>query len=312
MISRRKVLQGAVAIPVVAAAASLMPVVARSQASPSKAKATDESSTWHAYLTDEELQHPLADYWFRRPAISEDVLADLRKGPIENSKALAWEDRTKLSDPGDLSVENGYSTLSDGTRFIAVRTRFPGCTAEMIDWWFKWAQKGGRETICYKIWYPGAHYAMSEMPTPGYQRRKGDKYHWGMTRFPVEDIGSGVGKLRLDFVNPREFGFDGEPEGGTILCCRVGMPDGSFKHTEFIHYVRPIQGGVEMRSRFWQLRKIEPMAGGSEVPQAVRDMFDRQKSVVGPEAGSGMAFHCATEYAQLAGFLAELYRKYGP
>ena len=309
MISRRKVLRSAVAMLALAAAATLAQD-SRSQTAPAEAGATDGSSTWHSYLTDEELQHPLADYWFRRPAISEKVLADLRKGPTDKSKALAWEDRTRLSDPGDLPVENGYCTLDDGTRFIAVRTRFPGCTAEMIDWWFKWAQQG--EAIRYKIWYPGAHYAMSEMPTPGYVRRPGDKYHWGMTRFPVEDIGSGAQKLRLDFVDPREFGFDGEPEGGTILCCRIGMADGSFKHSEFIHHVRPIEGGVEMRSRFWQLRKIEPMAGGPQVPQAVRDMVARQKLRVGPEAGAAMAFHCATEYSQLAGFLAELYRKYGP
>jgi len=55
--------------------------------------------------------------------------------------------------------------LHDESGYVAVRTRFPGCTAEMIDWWFTWAKK--EEDIRYKIWYPGAHYSMAETPTAG-------------------------------------------------------------------------------------------------------------------------------------------------
>jgi hypothetical protein len=259
-------------------------------------------SEWHAYLTDEERRHPLARYWYRTAPIADDVLTALRAGPIDPFKALAWEDRRRLSEPGDLPLENGWCHLPDGAGFVAVRTRFPGSTAAMIDWWFEWAQRD--EIIRYKIWCPGAHYSMAQEPTPGVVRRSGGKPYWGMTRYPVEDVGRGAERLRLDFHDPRDFGFDGEPEGGTILCARVGLPNGWLKHSEFIHHVRPIDGGVEMRSRFWMARRptgpLAFVAGAAPV----------KRRLLGRHAARELAFHCAQEFSQLASFLPELHAAY--
>lgn len=283
--------------------AGLSPEVAHAATPPS------DPSDWHAYLTDEERQHPLAKYWYRTAPIAEDVLQALRSGPVTKDRILHWNERTKLSDPGDLPVENGWCMLDDGSGFVAVRTKFPGCTAAMIDWWFEWAQRG--ENIRYKIWYPGAHFAMAQQPTPDAVRSPGDKAYWGMSRFPVEDVGMGVARLRLDFYNPRDFGFKNEPVGGTILCARVGFAEGWFKHSEFIHHVRPVQGGVEMRSRFWMARHPEAMAGGQGFLGALMQLDPLKKRMLKPDAAKGMAFHCAQEYSQLASFLPELYAQYG-
>ncbi len=317
-ISRRRVLQSAVSVPAITMmTAEAASVPSSAPTSPdaypradANANGVDDPSTWHAYLTDEEMQHPLARYWFRRGFIADDVLNALRRGPMQTADVLEWRHRTRLSDPGDLPVENGYCMLGDGSGYVAVRTHFPDCTADMIDWWFNWAQQ--EEIIRYKIWYPGAHYSMSQAPTPGYVREPGDKIYWGMSRFPVEDIGVGVTRMRLDFVNPREFGFDGLPDGGTILAVRVGLADGWFKHTDMIHHVRPADGGVEMRSRFWMGRKIEAMAGGAGLLGSALDWPFVKRQVLKPGIARSMAFHCATEYAQLAGFLPELYEQYGP
>ncbi len=227
---------------------------------------------------------------------------------MDSSDLLRWEDRTLLSNPGYLAVENGYCMLPDGSGYVAIRTHFPRCTAEMIDWWFVWAQRD--EIIRYKIWNPGAHFSMSEAPTPDFARKPDDKRYWGMSRFPVEDVGMGVSRLRLDFVRPSAFGFDDEPSGGTILCVRVGLDNGWFKHTDMIHHVRPAGDGVEMRSRFWMAREFEAMAGGSGFLGRALDLSAVKRRVLPPTAAEGMAFHCATEYSQLAGFLPEIYETY--
>ena len=267
------------------------------------------SSDWHAYLTEEERHHPLAKYWYRFTPIADDVLEDLARGPMDPADILPWEARVRLSEPGDMKVENGYCALADGSHYVALRTRFPGCTVQMIDWWFLWAQR--EEIIRYKIWNPGAHFSMSELPTPDFERRSGDKPYWGMSRFPVEDIGMGVTRMRLDFVRPESFQFESVPADGTILCVRVGLADGWLKHTDMIHHVRAIDGGVEMRSRFWMAREFEAMAGGTAIASTLLDVGPIKRRLLTTDAARGMAYHCATEYSQLAGFLPELYDTYG-
>ena len=70
------------------------------------------------------------------------------------------------------------------------------------------------------------------------------KAYWGKSRFPVEGMGVGVARLRLDFVAPSEFGFDELPEGSALLAVRVDLPNGRRKTTDMIHYVRSVEGGA--------------------------------------------------------------------
>ncbi len=265
-------------------------------------------SSWHAYLTEDELQHPLAKYWFDRAEPDPDVLEALSAGPLPKEKVLLWDNRHKLAEAGYLPGENGWARLKDGSAYIAVKTFFPGATAEMIDWWFEWAQQ--EEDIRYKIWYPGAHYAMSQAPTPNAPDYAQPKAYWGKSRFPVEDVGTGVARLRLDFVAPSEFGFDELPEGSTMLAVRVGLPNGLLKTTDMIHYVRPVEGGVEMRSRFWIAREFEAMAGGLGVAASLADNAFVKRLAVPKTLPQALAFHCANEYSQLASFLPEVYSQY--
>jgi len=52
-----------------------------------------DATAWHAYLTENELQHPLAKYWFRRAAPDPRVLSALNQGPLPVGDVLKWEDR---------------------------------------------------------------------------------------------------------------------------------------------------------------------------------------------------------------------------
>jgi hypothetical protein len=285
--------------------ASLLIAIFDSQSSP-----PSKPSSWHAYLTEDELQHPLAKYWFDRAEPDSGVLEALNAGPLREDEVLSWDDRHKLVKAGYLSGENGWARFGDGSAYVAVKTFFPGATAEMIDWWFEWAQR--EEDIRYKIWYPGAHYAMSQAPTPNAANYEKPKAYWGKSRFPVEDVGVGVARLRLDFVPPSEFGFDELPEGSTMLAVRVGLPNGLLKTTDMIHFVRPVEGGVEMRSRFWIAREFEAMAGGLGVAAALADNALVKQVVVPENLPQELALHCANEYSQLASFLPEVFAEYGP
>jgi len=180
----------------------------------------------------------------------------------------------------------------------------------MIDWWFEWAQR--EEAIRYKIWYPGAHYDMSQASTPNAPTYKNPKPYWGKSRFPVEDVGVGVSQLRLDCVSPSEFGFDDLPEGATLLAVRVGLANGLLKTTDMIHYVRPVEGGVEMRSRFWIAREFELMAGGLGLAALLADNPLVKSAVVPENLPQELALHCGNEYAQLASFLPEVFALYAP
>lgn len=268
-----------------------------------------DASAWHAYLTAEEVNHPLAKYWLSRAPVDPGVLIALNEGPIERSAVLPWEERGKLLDPDHQYAENGWRRMDDGSGYVAVRTFFPGATSEMIDWWFEWAQR--EEDIRYKIWYPGAHYAMSEAPTPGAREYANPKPYWGKSRFPVEDVGVGVAQLRLDFVPPYEFGFSELPENTTMLAVRVGIANGIIKTTDMIHYVRPIEGGVEMLSRFWIGRELEAMSGGLGLLAALANTRFFKQRLIPHNLPQELALHCANEYSQLASFLPELYRRYG-
>ena len=283
--------------------ASLLIVIFDLQSSP-----PSKPSSWHAYLTEDELQHPLAKYWFDRAEPASEVLMALNAGSLRADEVLSWDNRHKLAEEGYLPGENGWARFEDGSAYVAVKTFFPGATAEMIDWWFEWAQR--EEDIRYKIWYPGAHYAMSQTPTPNAPDYEKPKAYWGKSRFPVEDVGVGVARLRLDFVAPSEFGFDELPEGSTMLAVRVGLPNGLLKTTDMIHFVRPVEGGVEMRSRFWIAREFEAMAGGLGVAAALADNAVVKRVVVPENLPQELALHCANEYSQLASFLPEVYDEY--
>lgn len=283
--------------------ASLLIALFDVQSSPSS-----NPSSWHAYLTEDEIQHPLAKYWFDRAEPDSKVLKALSEGQLREEEVLLWGDRHRLVGEGYLPGENGWARLKDGSAYVAVKTFFPGATAEMIEWWFEWAQQ--EEDIRYKIWYPGAHYAMSQAPTPNAPDYEQPTAYWGKSRFPVEDVGVGVARLRLDFIAPAEFGFDKLPAGSTMLAVRVGLPNGLLKTTDMIHYVRPVEGGVEMRSRFWIAREFEAMAGGLGVAAALANNSVVKRIVVPENLPQELALHCANEYSQLASFLPEVYGQY--
>jgi phloretin hydrolase len=267
-------------------------------------------------LAEEEKAKPYARFYYREPApIPDDVQRDIDSGHIDPRNALAIADVNELLNPGYLARETGYCFLPDGSGYTAVLTRMPGVTAKMLEWWFCWHSL---EDLRYKIWFPGAHTAISVRD----RKRIADttlsfsERCWNNPHYPVEDIGVGSDLLSITFMDPRDFGFDvsrfKEARVATVLCTRVGSVRKGVEHTRMCHFVRETDGGVEMRSRFWigAMIRLKILPKDSPLNRPFNTRFIR-KIAIPRDAPRQMARHCAQEYNNLARILPKLYKEYG-
>jgi phloretin hydrolase len=257
----------------------------------------------NAELTSKEKMEPEAKYYNPNfSPLSPDVQAAIAGGPVDCSRALKFENINDLLKPGYLDIENGYClNADDGTGFVAIKTGFPGATADMIQWWFWWH---ANKDIRYKIWCPGDHYAISVKnkqqaynPFLSYEQRRVNNTH-----FPYEDTGNGIFQLSIHFVPPEEFGFNtsklGESGIAALVCAKVGyMVLGlNIEHTYMCHEFRKTYNGLELRSRFWPGKALTSVA--------------LRKSAITQNVAQGLASHNAHEYSHLAEFLPEIYQEF--
>ncbi len=262
------------------------------------------SRAWNAELTDEEITMPEAKYY--NPVFADlpdEVVTALVQGPLDREDVLDFENVADLQRIGHEKADYGYRLLEDGSGYVAVRTEFPGATGDMIYWWFWWH---GYKNIRYKIWCPGAHYAVkikdlaraNNWFLPYRERTENN------TIYSTEDVGMGVQTLAIHFVPPEKFGFDPSQfkrQGiEAVLCVEVGLMIAgiNIEHSYMVHVWRKSPNGLELRSRFW-LGKMLPY-------KWMRQLIFSNKTL------RDMLFHCALEYNHLAGFLPEIYREFGP
>lgn len=241
-----------------------------------------------------------------------DVAEAIERGPIDVADALPLADAERLLDPAPLPVETGWCTLPDGVGYVAVRTPMPEVTGEMVDWWFDWHP---REAIRYQIWHPAAHEDNSVEPWRGAPRAKA---HWGTVHHPVEDVGTGMVRARIEFKAPTEMGLStdalGHPDVATIVCGYAGDDTRRVRHTAMLHvFLRdPESGGVVLRSRFWLGAALRPYLPG---PLAAGGAWALNRWAVRRLAlpkglPQGLARHCSEEYANLGALLPELHGRY--
>jgi hypothetical protein len=191
----------------------------------------------------------------------------------------------RLLDPAPVAEEHA---CRDG--YVAVRTPMRGVTGEMVDWWFDWHPRDGAR---YRLWHPG--HADNRLDPPEHPRAKP---HWGAVHHPVEDVGTGMERVRIAFVAPTQLGFStdalDDPHVATIVCGTIAEDRFGLKHSVMAHVFLRDGEGLALRSRFWL---------GALVPGLVR------RVAMPRDLPAALAQHCAEEYANLARILPGLYAR---
>lgn len=227
--------------------------------------------------------------------------------PEKNEDVLLIENRNDLFLPGDLPGEFGWWLLEDGTATIANKTFIPGLTAEMFDWWFAWHPI---DRLRYACWDNEDHYDVYlDDPARALDMSLSmQERHWDSIHNIWEDIGTGTPDLlRIHFRKPSDLGYDMSKIGtdvcNALVCANVkvigsgDMPDVPVVMT---HFLRPVEGGSILRSRFWFGWQI---IDGIAV-KCIPDGFEIPKE--GPVA---LLNHNVKEFSNLARILPSIYNE---
>ncbi len=239
------------------------------------------------------------------------MLEAVESGAIAADEALPRSELERLLDPAAPGAPTGWCILPDGVGYVAVETDMPEVSGEMVDWWFDWHQRSPER---YRIWHPIAHKGISWKPPPAL----GAKAHWNATHYPVEDLGLGDVRVRIDFCRPSAIGFSddhlSDPRVATIICGLAGDQDRRVRHTAMVHVFAAADRGVVLKSRFWLGDSLRPYLPGplaGPAQWALTRPAVRRRALPA-EVPRLLARHCAEEYANLATLLPELYRGFGP
>jgi len=233
---------------------------------------------------------------------------------IDLSLALDINQVDELFERGYLDCESGFRRNQDGSIYVAVLIEMPEVSLDMINWWFWWH---AAEAVRYQIWYPDMHFDNSADFLGRYDDESmsyADRLHLS-THHVTEDVGIGKDEILIDFMHPKDFGFNHEKldlAKQTIICARVGSPEKGVWGTRMCHFVRTTDTGVEMRSRFWIGQEVYRMGGIAQglLNKVLNQAFVKRK-LIPANLGPKMFHHCTQEYHNLAEILPELYEKYG-
>lgn len=263
-------------------------------------------------LTDAEKKRPFAKYYYEAMPEPDPQSMALMEKPCDPAKALLPEQLNDLLNPGYLDVETGWCILPSGGGFIANKTFYPGATAEMVDWWFAWHPL---EDLRYRIWYPPQHGGI--MVSPENRRRLLDESipmaerNWGVTHHVIEDTNTGMGHVDIDFMSPRQFGFDMDRwhkpfvatfQGGQGWSSDIVKTERSITSPAIMcHFFREVDGGLEQRTRFWMGYRFSGGKPEITLPSGVRI----------PEAVvKGLARHNVAEFTRFKTFLPHIYKEF--
>ncbi len=240
--------------------------------------------------------------FFEQPLapIPEEKLAILAQGPSK-LPAVPFEKKDLFLAGNDTDFcQTGFGVLEDGTGFVCNTTYMPGVTSEMLDWWFPWHSVGS--DLRYKIWDPEDHY-FARADRVGYVCDPAvpmNQKTWGVSHYIMEDVGPGPEFLKLNFLRPKDFGYD-ESLIGTDTCsslvCAVGESSCAAAMT---HKWYPFQDGVMFCSRFWIGMTRKDGVISSALPEGVS---------VPPIVPQGLFAHNIKEFTNLAAILPEVYKE---
>ncbi len=249
-----------------------------------------------------DLAMPFAKFYEEKIAPAPPHISEaLAKSPFPAGTFPPVEKAADLQRTGHTAFENGYTLQPDGSLRVAALTKMPGVAPPMWGWWFGWHSSADNR---YKLWHPKAHRSARWQ-----DGSDDDTRYVGRTSLIEEYIGKKMEKAAIRFVPPAELGIsDKNKEEAVYICARVGYSSLPIDFGWLVHQIRAVEGGSEMRSRFWM--------GGEYIAlrwQWMPGFFSKilQKSVKLPEQqAKDLLIHCAEEMNHLAAFLPQLYEGY--
>ncbi|KAL1872656.1 hypothetical protein Daus18300_004202 [Diaporthe australafricana] len=293
----------------------------------------------HARMLQRMAGKPYAHYFHDSPLYIRREALDAIPRPISNPEknVLPLSQIRKLLEPGDHACENGWYVYPDGTGYVTSKTQFPGCTGEMVDWWFWWHSVEGER---YALWYPYNHcdakstYARRTTSTftPAAKRSSATgktvpileredvshRHKWlGSTHTVSEFIGPHHMTLRIEFKEPSYFGLgtweDLRVAGYEAAVCGLlwdkKLP---LKVGDMIHLWRKTEDGLELRSRYYLAHEVYVDILGLKVfVDWIGSLLGIKKAAAGEKVAYEQLLHDQTEFTNLASFLPEIFREFG-
>jgi hypothetical protein len=255
---------------------------------------------------------PYARYWNpTMQPLQEQVAHAVLHGPEASDLGFGIERADLLVEPGYLPLENGTTRLGSGEIFVAVLTKMPGVTGAMFEWWMGWHYM---EHQRYKLWHPRAHLANGTKEMKGDDPELSDREKYMTTHYVTEYVGNTKQDITITFSDPGEY-FSSTSAFATngitaTICGTVALQRAPITIGRLIHQIREVEGGSEMRSRFWLGKpEVKGVERGSLLGRLVSSDFV-VKRIVEQDLGRDMVVHCGMEMNHLASFLPALYSDY--
>ncbi|GAB4028614.1 DAPG hydrolase family protein [Spirosoma koreense] len=209
-----------------------------------------------------------------------------------------------LEKDGYTNGENGYTRFDDGSIHVAIHTFMPNVTPPMWDWWFGWH---GCQDSRYKLWHPKAHVSAR------WEDGKDNVAYVGRNSLIKEYIGQELLGAVIQFKSPIEFGFSfdsvNQPDKAVYICARLGHDSLPIDYGYLVHQVRTVEGGSEMRSRFWLGGQYVSLRKTSAVAAYIADII-RKFRLLPPTFAPDLLRHCSEEMSHLAAFLPSLHAEF--
>ena len=234
-------------------------------------------------------------------ALAPHVQYALEHAPFPAGTLPPFSEVTYLENEGYTDMETGYTVEADGSIHTAILTQMPGVTPEMWDWWFGWH---GSQDSRYKLWHPKSH--VSAVWEDGGE----DVAYIGRNSIIEEYIGEEFTDGLIQFKSPTEFGFSfdavKDPSKAVYICARAGHSKFPIDFGYLVHQIRAVEGGSEMRSRFWMGGKYLHVRREGILPDLASSFLQKQQ-LLPADFGRGIVIHCSEEMTHLAAFLPKLY-----
>ncbi|MET0340189.1 MAG: hypothetical protein ABW252_04275 [Polyangiales bacterium] len=260
---------------------------------------------------------PYAHYFNGDLWLHDEAVAAIRAPmPLAHALPCTPQGFDRLLEPGDLAGETGYCELPGGGAYVASRVPFPGCTGEMLKWWFWWHAV---EPARYTLWYPTNHLSArslspEKLSAPGLTH---EQRYLGTSHRVLEWIGPKKVDVLIDFVDPADLGMDTRrfAEAGIVAhaCARVRTgPRPRARVVTMLHLARATADGFELRSRYWIANDLRLEVFGSAVPVGpLLRGIGVLPHLAGAAVGYEQLLHDQIEFTHLSTFLAPLHAEFG-